>query len=1687
MIGSLAGIFLLIVPIAGQLFLNLRIKTSENYFMDFNPRVHGSVKSLVVMSRTNMNPQFNPAVHSIAGVLTGLSFVPYSNLSTECYLDTSKPHFNSYEAMIGNKKIKTILSRHMKTINGELFITSTYTFIRHPDIPNYPYFINRLETISIKYNATAIQEVNELEKRDLPYGQGDSLRNFRIKCLQAQYINHFKALASVCFEKVNTDYHMFFNRSDQTWLFELDRMPINSLPPAHENLKMIIQFMDIGRYEIIVYIPPGKVLWVFQIDQQNANNLQKIKLDFLAVNVVYATRGLMLLVTEQIIGNAETSKTFYLTRYPGDKFVKENIMQLTDGGYLQAYASNEDSDIIIETVRYKNQQLMKGTLFSIIQNVYSFNIVSKKIRLVRNLVMNQGCVKQLGGSVLKVDMIRIKEQLMAIITLVRITFNNQIASDFTQHPNIPAVFESWIVIIDSLSNSMTGEFIVERAYNLFSYGSYKDGYTNDYYFLPLIGQTFLGTHKCAVLKQRFNKNRLVIKNTYKPPQFFKYANFTVNEYGSPTAKFFLNIEFFIDQDREDRRFEIWAASSTTEYKVMAKGKSCIPVSQIARGSFMIKKCSIDKPHLDYISAEDSLVEKAQICSLLPLSSSRIAGQIALPVVEYVVEMYAVEQTVTDWKSKLLVFTRFGTNSYTTLYEKDGSSMTSVTRFDNPTNSTIKKIIPLRENLYLFFSSDGSFETFNPETRTKTYLAYPGISCFDITLNYEPELSSSIMCLNENTEFVVYYITELLSKSVMNSMNRVVLANPIALDKNIEIFSSEAYPKKIFAFQKKIANGKTKLYVLHLEIDGDFTLTKVTELTVGIDPQSIHRFKNPISMQFIIQEERLIFHIRMSDFENNFAVYELNDNFELGLLKVVDLPLHYMLEEGAKLFEYKRDFSSLLIADDIPMLAIKVKRYDNPAHSNVLLINVFSPALETFPTLVLVRDSSSERMHVFPVYSFTAEKAKEYSVGLLHHEIIYEDKGFDSSRINYLFQFVGVDEPRLFIERTKLQTTHLSLFLPKDAQLQINEDMAFESHPFLAVDPKSPNPHQFKKEAMILQADDTFEGMEAFIPRSDIKLYTSYYLANEKTDGWAQIFETEFSKLYYHTCVDVAYEEDGLFKEIGEIIRISKPMTLLETLQLGDLSGIRNYDYFCRRYSKTGSKNHNCTDYGIVITMEKQVAILYSDDIFKATPETLILTPFDPETCTEHLVIHHKLITFCLMDSDKFVVLYNLIDLTVQYRMYVAPLIEPVHTKSIKYEFNGVHAVDLSLMAKNFQNRMSKANQGISMYLSYPLTERPDPFEPTIHFRTDMFTAGNKADSAIIPFYNKSGENLLLFRVNLGTGNLDSFLLTFYDAITYSKTLRFNQGSFTTFKQFIFNGTLEVINKILTNAHIQTVTPEESEEVVRDNRTYLHQNLLLHLPNYHSYFFRVHTGFKYCDSSLYMLHNPFAGLTNENVDFRPECLLWACVLFSNFGSNSYLLLYHLNYEEIRSRPPNFKEIFSQFGDKVCEDVVIKKLNVDLIPDKYKFFPLQIMNLSDVQMVKFDRRYNNSQVPDQLMLLVFSSRGTVSRVLVEKQLRVEIRNLYISSNKITMKVLRPYGQLQTASLSLEKCVEENYYKYWLYLLCTVGFGMVYFGISMVKLSQIQRSVEEQIEQDALAAEERTQMVERSSTGTPEDPKI
>ena len=1686
MFASIVALFYLMMPIAGQLYFNLRLKTRENYYMDINPRIHGSVKTLLALSRTNMNKEFDPNIHNVTGVLTRFPFVPYSNLSSECFFASNRPHFNEYEAMIGNFRIRPILSRHMKTINGELFITSTYTFIKHPDIPGFKFYVNRLETISIKYNATAIQEVKELEKRDLPYGARYSLMNFRIKCLQAQYINHFKALVSVCFEKVKNEYRMYFNRSDQAWVFELERMSVSSLPRAHENLKMNIQFMENGRYEVIVYISPGNLLWIFHLDQQNANNLQKVKLNFLAVNVVYASRGLMLLVTEATLGNVESATTFYLIRYPGDKFMKENIMHLTDAGYLQAYASNEDSDIIIETAKYYNVGFRKGIMFSVVQNVYSFNIVSKKIRLVRNLVMNLPCGRNVGGQVLKVNIIRIKEQLIVIISLIKAVFMNTNPTDGALAASL--VSESWTVIIDSLSNAMTGEFFVEPSYNLFSYGSYKDGYTNDYFFLPVIGQVFLGAKRCTILKQRFNKNRYEIKNTYKPPSFFRYANFTVIEKASSKTQFFLNLEFFNEEEKEDRTFEIWPASSTREFKIMAKGKSSIPISQIARGSFMVRKCSIDRLHINYITADDSLVERSQICSFVPLSASRIEGQKALIVVEYVVEMYAVEQVVSDWKSNLLVFARFGTDSFTTLYENIGGSMKLVTRFDNPTNSTIKKIIPLRENLYFFFSNDGAFETFNAETKSKTYLAYPGISCFDITLNYEPDLSASLMCLNDNMEFVVYYITELLSKSIMNSMNKVVLADLIQFDRNTELFSSEAYPKKIFAFQKQPVKGKAKLIVLHLEIDGMFSLTKVAELTIGIEPMSIHSLKTASNMQFIIQEERLIFHIRISDFENTFAVYQLNENFQLVILKVVDLPLHYMIDKDAELFEYKKDYSSLLIADDIPMLAIKVKRYSTAAHTNVLLINAFSPALETFPTVLLVRDSSSPRMFVFPVYSFTSEKAKEYSVGLLHHEIVYGDKAVDTSRINYLFQFAGVEELRLFVERTKKLTSHLSLFLRKDEQLQVNEDLIFESHPFLTGDQKVNSSFQFTKEANITQADYIFEGMEAFVSRTNISVYTAYYLTNEKTDGWAQIFEEKFSNLYYRTCVDVAYEEDGLFKEVGEIVRISKPMQLLETIEVGDLSGIRNFDYFCRRYSRNSSRKHVCTHFGIAITMEKQVAILYSDDILKASPQTLVVTSFDSDRCTENLVIHHKLITFCQMNSNKYTVLHSLIDLSVEYEQYTAPLVEPIETKSIKFEFNGVYVVDLSLMAKNFQNRLMKANQGISLYLTNPLAEQPDAFEPTIRFRTDFFTVGNKADSTIVPLYNRSSGNLVLFRVNLVTGNLDSFSLTLYDPIGYSRFLqRMGGGSSVSFGQFKFNGTLEMINKILTNAHLQLLTPDRSEEVISDNRTYVYQNLIVHLPNYHSYYFRVHTGFKYCDSSLYMLHNPFAGLTNENDDFRPECLLWACVVFSKFGTDSYLLLYHLDYEEILARPPNFKEIYESGHQKVCDDSVPKTFNIDLIPDKYKLFPLQVMNFSDVQMVKFDRRYNNSRVPDQLMLLVFTTKGTVSRVLVEQRMRVDIRNLYISSSKIDMHILRPYEQVQRLSLYLVKSAEANYYKYWLYLLCTVGFAMVYGMFSMVKLSQIQQSTEQLADIDFLEGEEKKQMVENAAAGLSGEPKI
>ena len=168
---------------------SLRMLPQEIFILDYTMMTQRmSQYPKIEDNTTSKNPDFNASRHNVSRYFKDINPMEHSNLQTECrVLDTERSYFNNFAI---------IMSRQIFVRDNTFYVTTTYGHSSNVSFTS----MNRLETISIKYNATAIQEVKELEKRDIPTESVDS-PNF-IRCYQAQYISTFQEVVILCLKKM---------------------------------------------------------------------------------------------------------------------------------------------------------------------------------------------------------------------------------------------------------------------------------------------------------------------------------------------------------------------------------------------------------------------------------------------------------------------------------------------------------------------------------------------------------------------------------------------------------------------------------------------------------------------------------------------------------------------------------------------------------------------------------------------------------------------------------------------------------------------------------------------------------------------------------------------------------------------------------------------------------------------------------------------------------------------------------------------------------------------------------------------------------------------------------------------------------------------------------------------------------------------------------------------------------------------------------------------------------------------------------------------------------------------------------------------------------------------------------------------------------------------------------------------
>ncbi len=558
-----------------------------------------------------------------------------------------------------------------------------------------------------------------------------------------------------------------------------------------------------------------------------------------------------------------------------------------------------------------------------------------------------------------------------------------------------------------------------------------------------------------------------------------------------------------------------------------------------------------------------------------------------------------------------------------------------------------------------------------------------------------------------------------------------------------------------------------------------------------------------------------------------------------------------------------------------------------------------------------------------------------------------------------------------------------------------------------------------------------------------------------------VFSREFSEVFEKTALQWEFILESKYDSIANVFRFSYPLWVQNVTRLMNFQGLRKFERFCYRFKKTDDSNKVCTAFGLVFYFPEEIAISFSDSIYDASKDRVILSPFNFDQCIDNFVVSHQLMTFCLTDFQKKVVYTDFVDLKVaRIHLEDQSTVSPSVTIPKVFELKGVYFLKFTQKIKDQSHRKSI---GISNYFIYSSVDsRQANFTDKRNWIMQLVFATNGlfTDNDVTVHYISKKRLYLMSSLTVSAGNLIAFQLLMDMRHAYYESniaQQYDEGNYTNVythhMTFILRGSLEMRNLALTDMFIKSIVFDKAELIVEseDDEDVIY-NYLLYLPNYHSYFFRYFGFFQRCRIIIHKLFNPFAALDNEFRHEKPNCHLWACVTIHKFGSRYYLILYDMKFEKIREmkKKTNFVETLKLNSSVPCHITYRPQIDLDNIEEKYFIYPIQILNMTDIETVRFNLTFFQNST---LQLFVFhKTSSSVTTINICRNLTIELENIYISSKFIQLKVSSIYGHEKSIQFSINNFKEDSYAKYWIAILLIIAIACIYSISSRYMINQI-----------------------------------
>ena len=453
-------------------------------------------------------------------------------------------------------------------------------------------------------------------------------------------------------------------------------------------------------------------------------------------------------------------------------------------------------------------------------------------------------------------------------------------------------------------------------------------------------------------------------------------------------------------------------------------------------------------------------------------------------------------------------------------------------------------------------------------------------------------------------------------------------------------------------------------------------------------------------------------------------------------------------------------------------------------------------------------------------------------------------------------------------------------------------------------------------------------------------------------------------------------------------------------------------------------------------------------------------------------------TICRQSFSKYLVVTNMLNLQQVYYSHTSfASLNWKSTENNKVNSDKIAFIRINQKSQDLYNRRSVGSSSTLVFNEkYNNPKFFDRFQSTLR-QVGKKIYGMFTDYLSIVHFMEKQNSYMVTQISLATGNL----LAFYLQVQFMEGLNMTDpgenAAHTEFPEvpntshnirFSINGSQDMKQTALANANLRVLSFSNQDYLYKGNKSNFNNlnlpneepltyTFMVYLPNYHSYIVRYTNYFHKCSISLFKLYNPFASFENDYTQTKPECRQWACILiFKSKEDQYFVILYDMKHEWIKmQQEPNFKKIFNKTlieKNLTCDhDASSISFNIDLIGEEYTIYPLHIMRVENLQLIKLERGYMKDSDPDEMSATLFYQNTTSAQLIVNRNLKVTMKNLYVSSNYIDARINELYGVNLRLKLIVLPFYEYDYYKYYLFMVVCLAAAFVYKACAYFSLKK------------------------------------